>query len=285
MNQSIIHFYSILSIVFILFLSCSPDIKTLPPIPITISGEIKDDKGYPLPNVSVWVHQDTGISNQSGMFSFDTHIYATMKTVTFQKYGFLIKQLEVPENGTIGEIVLHSNSLADTIESNTAIDYYWGCSGWFGNYQCIDMKWDDTTCVRANDPDRKHYTCSYDTTKGERNRDFASVTWERATSWPPPPPSTVIETKKLVFWAKGEKGNEFLNFYSGYCDDLPNPHIIDSYSAYIEEVTLTTQWKKYEFLLNPKSMSVVYHPFTWRINDKDLVGTKATFYLDGIRFE
>lgn len=89
--------------------------------------------------------------------------------------------------------------------------------------------------------------------------------------------------KKLVFWARGEKGTEKIAEFRvggvGQGRDYP-----DSDTASIGPVLLSAQWKEYEIDLRDKDLSSISGGFAWIANVDDNPSS-CTFYLDHIRYE
>lgn len=87
--------------------------------------------------------------------------------------------------------------------------------------------------------------------------------------------------KKLVFWARGEKGGEIVSFKVGGINQLEHK---DSLEASLGPVELTTEWKEFEIDLTGADTSSVIGAFAW-IASKDGNPQGLTFYLDDICFK
>ncbi len=88
--------------------------------------------------------------------------------------------------------------------------------------------------------------------------------------------------KRLVFWARGEKGGETIVFKLGGVGvgrDFP-----DTDSAGTEPLKLTKDWQEYSIDLKGKNLKRIAGGFAWIGNVKDN-SSNATFYLDNIYFE
>jgi hypothetical protein len=87
----------------------------------------------------------------------------------------------------------------------------------------------------------------------------------------------------LVFWAKGETGNERVEFKAGGIDAPGKPYR-DSFEKSLGTVRLDTQWTRYELDLTGEDLSSVIGGFCWvataRSNPNGL-----TFYIDSITIE
>lgn len=88
---------------------------------------------------------------------------------------------------------------------------------------------------------------------------------------------------KLVFYARGDKGGESVEFKVGGIDAPGKPYK-DSFEYSIGTIKLEKEWKRYEMDLSKEDLSSVIGGFCWvattRSNPNDL-----TFYLDSITYE
>lgn len=87
--------------------------------------------------------------------------------------------------------------------------------------------------------------------------------------------------KKLVFWARGEKGGEKIEEFR--VGGIPG-EFADSDVASIGPVVLTTEWKQYEIDLRDKDLTSISGGFMWTAN---VEGNPQgfTIYLDDIAYE
>lgn len=86
------------------------------------------------------------------------------------------------------------------------------------------------------------------------------------------------EIKQLTFWARGEQGNEVIEFKVGNVDVLPQP----GYST--GKISLTPHWEQYKIDLRQADLTNAIGMFSWIAADLDNPGS-AVFYLDDIQFE
>ncbi len=88
--------------------------------------------------------------------------------------------------------------------------------------------------------------------------------------------------KRLVFWAKGDKGGETITFKMG---GVGMGHIFpDTDSAGTDPIKLTKDWQEYSIDLTGKNLERIAGGFVWVANVKDN-SSNATFYLDNIYYE
>lgn len=87
---------------------------------------------------------------------------------------------------------------------------------------------------------------------------------------------------KLVFWARGEKGDEVISeFKVGGILSGPYP---DSDSVSIGPVELSEQWQKYEIDLKGKDLSFIVSGFAWSTSIDLNTPEGIVFYLDEIKY-
>lgn len=87
--------------------------------------------------------------------------------------------------------------------------------------------------------------------------------------------------KKLIFWARGEKGGERIEEVKigGLSGTYP-----DSDIAAAGPIILTKDWQEYSINLDGKDLSYISGGFVWASN-LDVNPNGCTFYLDDIRYE
>lgn len=90
--------------------------------------------------------------------------------------------------------------------------------------------------------------------------------------------------KRLVFWAKGEKGGEVITFKMGGVGHQTPAPFPDTASGTTPAITLTKDWKEYSIDLKDKDLTRITGGFAW-------VGTvkenqvNAVFYIDNMYYE
>lgn len=89
--------------------------------------------------------------------------------------------------------------------------------------------------------------------------------------------------KKLTFWARGETGDELIEFKAGGINTLGKQYK-DSFEISAGKIQLEKEWKQYTLDLEGKNLSSVIGGFCWvAAKSANLHG--ATFYLDDIDYE
>lgn len=161
----------------------------------------------------------------------------------------------------------------------TAKDNHYTPSGWMGDYGDIkvdtgskDAPHTGATCIKA----------SY-SAEQKQGAGWAGVYWQNpANNWGTQPGGFDLKgAKKIVFWAKGEKGGEKIAEFKigGITGEYA-----DSDCAGISEVTLTNEWKEYSIDLNGKDLSSISGGFCWVANSASNPNG-FNIYLDDISYE
>lgn len=147
------------------------------------------------------------------------------------------------------------------------IDLYFYPSGWMGDGEYI-------TFTRTDE----HIKITY----APGPKGWAGIYWQYPDSnWGERPGRNLIGAKRLVFWAKGEIGNEIIEFKTGGIRDKKYE---DSFEKSLGRIKLTQGWEQYEIDLDGQDLSSVIGGFAW-IASKDANPNGVTFYLNDIYFE
>ena len=147
-------------------------------------------------------------------------------------------------------------------------------------------------CVKLNDSWRENCqqgkSCIkviYDVACSAQSRKWAGVYWlNPADNWGEQKGGyNLTGAKKLVFWARGEKGGEVVaEFKMGGIG--VNSQYPDSDVAGIGPVILPKDWRKYSIDLRGKNLTSISGGFAWIANVETNSST-CTFYLDDIHYE
>jgi len=153
-------------------------------------------------------------------------------------------------------------------------------SGYMPDGKCIQMDdaWTDNckegrSCIRV----------VFDGACAAKNQNWGGVYWlDPANNWGDHKGGfNLTGAQKLVFWTRGEKGDENIAVFKvgGVSGEFP-----DSDSAEIGPVTLTKDWRQYTIDLKGKDLSHIIGGFAW-VASAQANPQAATFYLDDIHFE
>lgn len=147
-------------------------------------------------------------------------------------------------------------------------------SGWMGNHESLEYDdcWQEkphagTSCIR----------CVF-----SKPGSWGGIAWQNPdNNWGNDPGGVDLTgASKLVFWAKGDQGGETVEFKMGIIPK--NKPYWDSSGTGLGRVKLSSDWKKYEILLQGKDLRRIITGFVFSVkSDSDPV----TFYLDDIVYE
>ncbi len=159
-------------------------------------------------------------------------------------------------------------------------DNHYSPSGWMGDYGDMRLtdRWSQnphsgTACIQWKYVPR-----------GSQGANWAGAFWQNpANNWGSKKGGyNLTGAKKLVFWARGEKGGERLAEVG--VGGIEGEYS-DSDKLSIGPIDLTKEWKKFELDLTGADMSYISGGFFWVASGDDVPEEGITFYLDDIRFE
>jgi len=155
-------------------------------------------------------------------------------------------------------------------------------SGYMPDGQCIKQmdNWQENcqqgkTCIKV----------AYDIACSTKGNGWAGVYWlNPADNWGDRKGGfNLTGAKKLVFWARGDKGGETIAEFKiggvGISRDFP-----DSDTVGIGPVILSKTWKEYSIDLRGRDLSYVSGGFAWVANVENNPES-CTFYIDNIYYE
>jgi len=125
---------------------------------------------------------------------------------------------------------------------------------------------------------------SFDTACSSQDQGWGGMYWlSPANNWGSQKGGyNLTGAKKLVFWARGEKGGEIINTFK--VGGILDAKVPDSDTASLGPVTLTKDWKEYTIDLTGKDLSYIVGGFAWATDASSNSGT-VKFYLDNIYYE
>jgi hypothetical protein len=159
-------------------------------------------------------------------------------------------------------------------------DNHFSPSGWMGDFGDLKVndRWSEnphsgTTCIQWK------YNA-----KGANGAGWTGVYWQNpSNNWGSKKGGYELTgAKKLVFWARGEKGGEIIaevgvgGITGKYADT-------DKVSQ--GPIELTKEWKKYEINISEADLTYISGGFFWVAKGEDMPEGGMTFYLDDIRYE
>lgn len=147
-------------------------------------------------------------------------------------------------------------------------------SGWIGKTDAISFSDDCTDNPKAGS------NCMKLQFRSPNN--FGGIIWQApANDWGDKPGGlNLTGATKLTFWARGETGNEKVDFVMGVIKADKKFH--DSANAELKGIVLTKEWQQYTIDLEGKDLSRIKTGFGWVVGGQ---GRPVTFYVDEIRYE
>ncbi len=148
-------------------------------------------------------------------------------------------------------------------------------------------------CIRTNDfwkdnckEGQRCLQITYDVECSKQEQNWAGAYWlEPANNWGNQKGGYVLTgAKKLVFWAKGEKGGEVIESFKVGGITGPTHQFPDSDTATLGPITLTKDWQQYTIDLQGKDLSYIVGGFAWVANTHDNA-QPITFYIDSVYYE
>jgi len=111
---------------------------------------------------------------------------------------------------------------------------------------------------------------------------WAGIYWQYPNgNYGDKPGRNLMGAKNLTFWARGEKGNELIEFKTG---GIRGKNYEDSFEKSSGLVKLSQSWKQYEIDLSDQDLSNVIGAFT-SVVTKAGNPNGATFYIKDINFQ
>ena len=151
-------------------------------------------------------------------------------------------------------------------------------SGWMGDIEHIQLN-TGFRCNRPNDADGICIKITY----RPGSKGWAGVYWQYPkNNWGEKAGRRITGARAIVFWAKGEKGGEIVEFKAGGISDPSKPYR-DSFEV-ARRIRLTNNWVRYEMTLSGQDLSNVIGAFAW-VASKDANPDGLTFYIDNITYE
>jgi len=150
----------------------------------------------------------------------------------------------------------------------------WASSGWMGSHEALTIETEYQVLPQSGDACMKIYC--------KAPFGWVGVAWQNpANDWGDLAGGYNLSgAKKLTFWAKGEMGNELIDFGVGLLNS--DKKFYDSGKAELKNVKLKKEWKKYTINLKGKDLSRIKTPFYWISEGSN---HSMAFYLDDIYFE
>lgn len=147
-------------------------------------------------------------------------------------------------------------------------------TGWMGETKQIALAADcatrphgGKTCIRAE----------FKSASG-----WGGVVWQHpGNNWGERPGGwNLTGSKRLTFWARGERGDEVVSFQFGLVGSDKRYH--DTAKGELQNVRLTKDWQEFSLDVSGDDLSRILTGFAWVVAGQ---GKPVTFYLDDVRYE
>ncbi len=147
-------------------------------------------------------------------------------------------------------------------------------AGWMGDTKAIKL---EPKCSDSPHSGKTCLRCDFAATKG-----WGGVVWQSpAQDWGDRAGGfDLTGAKRLTFWARGETGDEVIDFKFGIL--ARDKRFFDTAQGSLEKVTLTKDWKQYEIPLGTQDLTRIKTGFVWNLASS---GQPITFYLDDVQWE
>lgn len=192
---------------------------------------------------------------------------------------------------SIGFIILVTIGVTEptpTLNAPFDVTLYFYPGGWMGDPEidsnCIKFNDGFTDCNRPANKDGICIKIEYrPIPKDQNGKGWAGIYWQYPDkNWGDKPGRKVREATRIVFYAKGETGNEVIEVKAGGINDY-NKKYQDSFEI-AQRIRLTNNWERYEISISDQDLSNVIGSFAW-VASRNANPDGLTFYLDDIRYE
>ncbi|MBF0489943.1 MAG: hypothetical protein HQL15_04920 [Candidatus Omnitrophica bacterium] len=216
------------------------------------------------------------VTDDQGRFIVNSSVHSREDQWAVVAVGFEKDRNEFAQIGfvsVVGESAFKEEGFYVFHDSNDPRNHFYP-TGWIGDVNSIQLNssWANgrmaSTCLRIE----------YHPIPGARDH-WAGIYWQNpAYNWKSPNGAYDLRPyKRLVFWARGEKGGEQISSV-GVGGEKPNSFLLREGG-----ITLTKDWQRYEIDLAGRDLSSVIHAFQLTVTGiEDPQG--CTFYLDDIYF-
>lgn len=172
-----------------------------------------------------------------------------------------------------------------TIHAPFDMTLYYFPSGWMGDGEKgtkhIQLNTGFRECSRSGDTDGICIQIRY--RPDPKGKGWAGIYWQYPDSnWGDMTGRKIVNATKITFWAKGEAGDEIVEFKAGGINATNKPYR-DSFEV-ATRIKLNKDWTKYEIPLTGQDLSHVIGAFAW-VASRNANPDGLTLYIDDIRYE
>jgi hypothetical protein len=172
-----------------------------------------------------------------------------------------------------------------TLRAPFDMTLYYYPSGWMGDGEKgtrhVQLNTGFRECNRSGNTDG---ICTQIRYRPDPNgKGWAGIYWQYPDSnWGDKPGRKIVKATKITFWAKGETGDEIVEFKAGGINASKKTYR-DSFEV-ARRIRLNRDWTNYEISLTGQDLSHVIGAFAW-VASRNANPDGLTFYIDDIRYE
>ena len=178
-------------------------------------------------------------------------------------------------------MTLGQDTTANRININDIFIY----TGWMGDGENFNRSLLNFEPFYADNPHSSPICTKFSYVFGPQK--WAGIYWQNEpNNWGDEPGNDYSSKgfKKITFWARGETGNEVVEFKAGGINE-PEKKYKDSFSVTLGRQTLSKEWKEYKIDLSQADLSSVIGGFCWVARAEYNSGKEIIFYLDDLYLE
>lgn len=174
-----------------------------------------------------------------------------------------------------------------TLRAPFDMTLYYFPSGWMGDGEKgtkhIQLNTGFRECNRFDDTDGICIQIRYRPVPKGEGEGWAGIYWQYPDSnWGDKPGRKIVKATKITFWAKGEAGDEIVEFKAGGINATDKTYQ-DGFEV-ATRIRLNRDWTKYEISLIGQDLSHVIGAFAW-VASRNANPDGLTLYIDDIRYE
>jgi len=208
-------------------------------------------------------HARVKLPEQPGIYRLYAYVRDDHAHCSITNIPILVKAGDVKESAK-PKLVIYADGMSDAP---------YAASGWMGKTDAIAI---DPKCTASP---HSGATCMKLEYRAADN--FGGIVWQDpANDWGDKPGGHDLSgSKRLSFWARGEKGGEKVEFKFGILG--ADKKYADSASG-STTIELDLEWKQYTVDLDGKDLKQIKTGFCWVVAGQ---GAPITFYVDDIQYE
>jgi len=172
-----------------------------------------------------------------------------------------------------------------TINATFSLNSFFFPTGWMGDAvmgeKHLKFELNHRDCHRDGDSDGSCMRIQY--TPGHNG--WCGIYWQYPeNNWGNTPGTSIENIQRISFWAKGELGDELVEFKAGGIR-APGKQYSDSFEATSGQISLSDEWRRYEINLTGHDLSSVLGAFAVIFPQQNHKGENISVLIDEINYE